>query len=469
MSDDIVRTSFSTPGASTGLLSHQQLSKALTGDPGTAAAGAQPSENAANPGPQIGVARVTVPGDPDHVYFQDRADKTQYYFLPDAFKIVRDPHPPHYPMMRIHVVGDSAAGLNGVMNYTAVPVIDAARCGTARAHFEALAEDGALIKWSPLPLPKDRPRFGLNLPGGDGKGGPFVERPGVAVSLVTGFHDVYTAAMNQFQQLFDALFDPAADFFQGKVSVRPDDEGEIDIPFTARLTDFVGELFEQTRSIDPDTGDLTLTLSNAIEGTIHVEDLPVKVRRGDDEIPCMVVTDPLLPIDLAPAADGKPADTLAISLKPGDGPADNDLLVTCDLGSTQVLSEGKALLQAILDPSVPSNITRSVTIKVPLGTFGSAATPADKQVTAVQVVFEGGHDVTLYPPDAATPGQHFATATVQLTTPTLDFLLHKTNVGVNQYRYYVNLIYASGASSVAQKGQSWRTDSLDTLFIVGSA
>jgi hypothetical protein len=416
------------------------------------------------------------------VYYQERNVPTNIYFLPDEFKIARDTNASHSPKLTVVTNGEDVNSVSLTLSYVAQPVWGADRIASATASLQRMLS---------LSTPPDLAVFdatdttlSLTLPPQDpGASVALVPQPGVKISIPYFVAGSVTLKLAQFQQIYDAMFDDVSELLSGMVSVTVDQDVE-EIPFTARASDFAGDIFETTTTFEPQANQASCALRNAIESTIHVDQLGVTLISNGKSVPGAVPQIlPSLPVDLVPLTNGPsagpstsatppPSSSLTATVQAAPGqPIDDATKILFDFTGTRVIPDAKAIWQAIMQNQVVGPVTRPITIKLvagllapapaAAGTTGASGatspTPAADALLAVQVVFDSGQTASFDASQSAdTAG--FLNQKVNLTVPVAQYVLHEADTG--NYRYRVDQISKSGP----KKGD-WVVDNTDVLFV----
>jgi hypothetical protein len=411
-----------------------------------------------------------------YVYYQERNIPTNIYFLPDEFKIARDSNASHSPKLTVVTNGADIDSVTLTLSYVAQPVWSADRIAAASA---------TLQQQLSLTAPPDLAVFdatdttlALTLPPQDPGGSvASVQQPGVKIRIPYFIAGSVTLKLAQFQQIYDALFDNISELLSGMISVTVDQDVEA-VPFTARASDFAGDIFETTTTFDPQANQVSCALRNAIESTIHVDRLGVTLTRNGKSAPSTVQQiSPSLPVDLVAAGSAAtpttpPASSLTMTVQAApDQSIDDATKVLFDFTGTRVIPDAKAIWQAIMQNQVVGPVTRQITIKLIAdllspasaagGTTGASATapatPAANALLAVQVVFESGQTASFDGSQSA-DAVGFLNQKVNLAVPVAQYVLHEADTG--SYRYRVVQISRAG-----QIRGDWITDNTDVLFV----
>jgi hypothetical protein len=434
--------------------------------------------------PDWNIVRLSWNGYP-YPYYQDRSQPNQVYFLPDAFKIWRQSKPSYRPSMIVTTNGQDADHLNLTLSFLAVPVWDLKRITDAASQLPQLLQiDGPVAPLVLLPASSENTALLLELPSSDPTTGQeLASQPNALISISGGINAAVTLTLPQFQQVYNALFDNVSPLLKGQVNVTIPTSGPPDvepIPVTCRASDFAGEIFNPQTMIETgaeSSGQIVVTLQNAIESPIHVQRLPGLVMQGGKEVPVTVEIVPSPPVTLAPAGaqteDGSPAapaDTLSVSFTLAPGTVvDSSAQVVFDYTQTQVVPDPGAIWQAIMQNQVVSPVSKQITVMLPTAVFAAAlaasttagatpATPPVPAILAIQVVFENAPTANFTHADALShANDDFLSQIVVLAVPVENYVLQQ-NVS-NSYRYHVDQITAHSTLT-----GPWVTDSKDTIY-----
>jgi hypothetical protein len=383
-------------------------------------------------------------------YYQDAAQPWVFYYLPDRFKVARHAESPHTPMMSIRLTAADGSVGSVQLEYIAVPCVDIDRLQAAAGDLKAFVTGPApagvnVPAFEPMLAPADKVQLRLAVADSGGGGGPFGERPGATVDLGRGIRDSLTLSMDQFRPVYDALFGSSQILFTGTVSVDlPGDAGE-SIPFSARLNDLAGELFDYQESATHDGG-FHANLRNGIESPVKIARLSGTVASGPTAVPAVFQN-----LDLSSPLILEPGSEVSFDVHPASPLSTNGpVTVAYDLRGVEVLPNQDAVLQAILDPSVPPVYMKTVTLQTFKPMFDPPPGHPENQVMAIAVDFENGPSVSLTPDKLQ--------ADAKVPRPVTDFLLAKADAG--QYRYKVRLEHVTGETA----DTTWRTDNRSLLF-----
>jgi hypothetical protein len=363
--------------------------------------------------PPWNIVRVNWNGRP-YVYYQDRRQPCNLYFLPEAFKIGRQPKPPHRPSLLVSTNGEDVNSLTLTLSYLSQPVWNPNRLAAAA---DALREQLSLEAQPAFALfeaSNTSTRLSLKLPSDDPSTPPgLVPQPGAIIDIAAGIQGSVTLKLPQFRQVYDALFDEVSELLSGQVAVTVDQDVEA-IPFTARASDFVGDIFDTKTAIDAQSNRVVVVLQNSIESTIHVDNLLAVLKRGGNAVPNSVEQiSPTLPADLPPAHPGSPpapAGSVTVTLQSAPGQlVDGSCTVLFDFSQTRVVPDSKAIWHAILENRVVGPVARPIRLKLvasllttssaaPVSAATEVAPASSGSIMAVQVVFEDGQRQPSTPP-----------------------------------------------------------------------
>ncbi|MCY7279034.1 MAG: hypothetical protein LH702_36185 [Phormidesmis sp. CAN_BIN44] len=390
-----------------------------------------------------------------HSYYQDPAERHVFYYLPDSFKLVRLPESPHYPFLKVLIQPiENSEEVQVTINYWAYPYVDAARLEAAAKVLRAKVSDPLPAGVTGIvfePLVASQPRLFLGLPKGDGSLA-YQERSEVLVELRTGFRDSRTFSLQDFQAIYDAIFSPTTQLFQGQVRVSfPDGDHTEIIPFIAQMNDLVGENFDYTKEIDTTTGVIRATLKNTIESPIRINRLGVKVAYDNDAKIDGVISllSAALPMEL------KPDESLSFTVTPvsviaGNNPSE----IYFDLSGIEILADSKAIWGKILASQSTMTHERAISVKTTKAVFGD-------RIAAISVDLKLGPTIDFM--RDATPEQ--LTAAANVTTPIRDLILHEADSGTYEYR---SLVILNDGNKVEDPANQWRLQNSETLWITNT-
>jgi hypothetical protein len=430
-----------------------------------------------------------------HTYFQSLAQPDQVYYLPDAFKIMRQDAKPHAPALSVSAAGDDAESLVLTLAYLAQPVWNPERIGAAAPALQTLLSLSAPPSLALFEAVD--PKLVLNVPTAGSPGASsLIEQPDALVDIAGGVRGSLSLDLARFRTVYDALFDQVSQVLSGEVRIVVEGTTAA-IPFIARAGDFVGEVLDIESQVDVAASKLTATLTNAIESPIHVEGLKGSILKNGAPIPSTLgsVT-PAPPIDLAPqpAADAATSSLTVIlstsagqtigdagvalisgllggqKVKAGDVAAglagdlvrqtlDQSCTPLFDLSQVKVKPDPAAIWRAINQNQPLGPVNRQITLRAIAAMIQPAATDASA-VRAIQVVFENGQTANFDGTLTADAGG-FLNQTIKLSTPIEAYVLG--NSDISSYRYRVDRITAGGITT----GQ-WVSDNRDVVFLTSA-
>ena len=175
--------------------------------------------------------------------------------------------------------------------------------------------------------------------------------------------------------------------FRGEIKL--DDELNEVIPFTARMNDLVGELLDVREVADAASGGVKAMVRNVIESPIRINYLTAMLHRGETIFPGEI-RDLSTPVTLGSGEE------ITLTVAPSAPLVEaGSLHGVFDLNGVEVLPDPEKVWNAILDPNLPAEYLRSITVK----TFREMFTPSPdrpgNQIMAILVEFERGDTVEL--------------------------------------------------------------------------
>jgi hypothetical protein len=379
-----------------------------------------------------------------HRYYYDRGHPERIYFFPDAFKVTRQPDPPHAPSLIVSTNGQDSDALTLTLSYIASPVWDPQRIDDAVTQLR----QRLILTQAPeaAPLEASETTLLLKLPSADPNSPRVLQaQPDAIIHLAEGIKGSVTLNLEQFKYVYDALFDDVSDLLSGEVDVNVGTDVE-KISFIARASEFAGDIFDTKTFVDPQSNHVTI-LQNAIESPIHVDSLVGFLTNRDNTIVnCVEETSTSLPVDLPAGSAGPPATaagSLSVTLHPAPGTqVDSAATVLFDFSQTRVLPDPKAIWRAIARNQVVGPVSREITVHLYAFVLTPASgTPAPDALLAVQVAFENGQTAS-FDSSQVVPGEVFLTHKVALAMPVENYVLGE---GDNEnFQYRVILITPSG-------------------------
>ena len=385
-----------------------------------------------------------------HSYYQNPIRSYQFYYLPDAFKITRRPNSPYEPVISVRFAATDASldKVQVAMDYIALPFVDANRLAGAveelRKKVSGPLPPGVnTLSYEPLLNPTDKTHLRVAIPRSDASSA-FDDRKDALVDLRSGIHDSLPMLMPQFQAVYDAMFGSANILLSGTVTMDLGGDQE-SIPFTARMNDLIGRVFDYSETKSPDGG-VNATFRNAIESPVMIRRLSATLNRNLETFPATIRG-----LDLSTPIRLEPNQQLSFQVVPVSPiPGDSAATASFDLDGVEVIPDKEAIWNAILDPSAPGVYMRTIKVKTFKPQFDPPRDQPEKQIMSIVVDFEGGTAVEL---SADHPEQE-----VSLRLPIGDYVLRKANLG--QYRYKVRVIRLSAIAA----DKDWKTDDTGILF-----
>lgn len=387
-------------------------------------------------------------------YFQDQRQPSQIYFLPDAFKVTRQPDAPYRPSITVATTGDDVDSLILTLSYLAAPVWDPRRIEAATADLKSHVPPDATPALSLFEASKTK--LVLSLPNADGSGGVTqMEQPDATIDVAAFIRGSIALKLAPFRQVYDALFDEVSQLFSGVVQVTVNDNVE-QIPFSARAADLVGPILDIATAPDSQGQNLVATLRNAIESPIQIDSISAVITQNGASItPSNTHVAPSPPVTLAPTSGA--ANAVTVTLTPPAGRTmDAGYGALFDLSRARVLPDPKAIWSAILDNQVVGPTSKTIDVKLAASVFKPAAAAAPPPL-AVQVVFENGQTAAF--DGSGSPDGNFFTQKVRLAVPIGKYVLQDADQ--DDYRYRVNVITSGGITP-----GTWTTDNVNTLYVV---
>lgn len=320
----------------------------------------------------------------DHNYYQEVSRPEIFYYLPDAFKLVRRPESPHAPVMAITIESsDVSAELAQVtLEYGAFKFEDMNRLGDAAKKLRDLlhlSPEKQLI-FMPLGADSDKIIFTLKLPR---VAGVSETRTNANVSTRLGFTDSLTLPMNDFLSMWDALAGTGSPvLFQGQVEIDLA-VGKEQIPFVAQLNNMVGSFMDYTGEYDIGSGMLKARLCNAIESKVRIKNLAVKLSAdGTNYVSGRIQK--TWPIEL------NPGEELNLEILPESALAGNSpIAVIFDFDNVEIIPDLEKISTSIMLGQKPE-LTRKIGVSTFNALFGES-------IKKISVEFEHGSSIVLSP------------------------------------------------------------------------
>lgn len=385
-------------------------------------------------------------GDASYTYYQDAARPRLFFYLPDRFKLARHPESPYKPAMSVRVAppadpnGDSTV----TFTYVAVPWVDANRLAAAAVELSGKVPQlaGALPELQPLST--SAVRFVLERPRAVGSASE--ERPLASANVLrSAICDTLTMSDRDFQPIFDALMGQGTALFHGKLVVDLGALPAEEVTFSARLSDMAGAAMLDYAAAET-AGGLQVTLTNAVESPLRIDDLAATLGRGSGPQQPATIQGLSLPV-----ARLEPGQQLAFTVtREGGVPGAGALVARFDTDAVRAIPDAEAILDAILDQT-QLEYYRTVTVVAAAGHFAAPAGKPEDQIAEILVDFEEGDYVRL------TPGALEGRARVD--HPFADVVLRRPIT--SQYTYRVTLLFADGR----QKTGNPRRRSEELFFV----
>jgi hypothetical protein len=329
-----------------------------------------------------------------HKYWEDAANPSRVFYLPDAFRLARRDKPaPFVPLMNVRLVPAATADADPMiaLDFVATPWTDVRRLEAARK--ELAGDSAAESRMRMEPLPANKASFWLALPGAPGGG--LVERPGAQVDVGAAVIVSETLSQDDFKTVFDALTGGALSIMRGEVRIDFGQGATERIPFEARFDRTNGDVFEPEVTAGLQPGQFNVALRNAIESPLRVERLTASVLAGDLELDASETFSSPLPLTLDPGAVLNLAVTVAGAIP--DAVAGQPLEPLLDLDGVQPQPSADKIWEAIFDDSVSAAARRKVRVKVYPGMFDAPSGKPEDKALAIVVRFESGATVELTP------------------------------------------------------------------------
>ena len=385
----------------------------------------------------------------NYLYLQRASEPHVFFYLPDAFKLARDPDPPHPPTLRVSVAPAALEDVEMTLDYVAVPQVDPRRlAGTAAQLRDTIRTEipaGVTAPvYEPLPVGSEHIDFSLMLPRAVGSGSARELQTDASIDLRSAISGSITSSLTAFQSIFDSLLSTSATavVFQGTLEIDLGGPSPESIPFVGRLDDLVGEPLAV--SFQPTAGAIAAQLQNAVESPLRVLGLEAAIDYPATTTTATVLPAEPLPLDLIPGA------VLEATITPVAPPAADPVKVRVDQRQVKTLPDRAAVWDLILDRSIFPSYEREITA---VGTFVFAA-QAEAAVDPIEVIlvqFERGETIQLAPEAAS------VAATVRV--PITDIVLR--NEQAPTYRYQLRVAHHSGRVA---RDLNWREDSIDRLL-----
>ncbi|HXZ14846.1 MAG TPA: hypothetical protein VEH77_02525, partial [Roseiarcus sp.] len=248
-------------------------------------------------------------------YYQSTDEPAQVYFLPDAFKVDRQPAPPHAPAITVAAVGADMTNMQMTLTYLASPVWDPGRIAAAATELQstlALQAPPTLALFQATTT-----ALLLSVPNPDGsEGAAVLPQKDALIDVAAGIKGSVTMSVTQFRQVYNALFDAESALLSGEVQVTVGTD-VARVPFGARIADMHGDVVQVDQLVDVQHNVMGVAVTNTIESPVQVNALTGTIARGGVPIPSSIKSIvPPLPATLAPAAGQQPAGKIGLVMMP---------------------------------------------------------------------------------------------------------------------------------------------------------
>jgi hypothetical protein len=368
-------------------------------------------------------------GGRSHSYLQDASRPWVVYVFPDEFKIARRTRAPFTPFATVRVRSSAEGGTAGVVfDYVVAPHVDPERLVEARARLLADPRFGAdSVEFQPfttndVSFTVDRPTE---------SGSVREQRPDAAIVLQGALKDTLTMPLGDFRLLFNAMHGSTASLFVGHVDIGIGNDPAEVVPFTARMDDLEGPVFQWAVTSASD-GLLDVRLTNCIESPLDVQTLGVTLMQ-DDQVSRGLVRGGL------PLVGLRPGESTVVRVEPESlTSASPSLELILDLTGVTVHPDAAAIWNSILDRTTVDYF-RVVTVKALRTLFDLVPGHEAEQIRVIVVTFEGGGTVELQP---GVETGAFVEATVRIDYPIDDVILNRPVSP--DYRYTRTVIRAGG-------------------------
>lgn len=326
-------------------------------------------QGVAAPGASTGpsLSRVEVA---NHGYYQDPTRPWVFYYLPDAFKLARNPVAPHRPMMRLSFAGSDQAPdqMQVTVAFFTRPWTDPDRLSASlpslAAHVGAPFPPGVSAPQLE-PLIVDPSVLSLQPPIGTANG------PGSAtiLSLRDGASTAAVLPMHDFVAFYQGLFDAGTGpVTQLTVGLNAPGRAAETVPVLLDANDTVGPLVDSLAVWDPSSLAATVTLRNPTEATVTVTGLQVALGQRPGDSVSAVLSGPGVPGPLTL----HPGDTTQlVAAAPPSWHPDPSAQVTAVVQQTGLSAtvDESAFFQLVLDRTARTTFTRTVQVSMLASTF----------------------------------------------------------------------------------------------------
>ena len=332
-----------------------------------------------------------------HAYYQDAVHPNRFYYLPDAFKLLRNPENQGAPALKLEVTAGEPEQYR--LTYVAVPYVNWDRLEAAELELQRHIPAGYVDPIALEPLQTSAVTFVPFQPA--------LYMAGTVNSLnLTMLQGVVTLTRDDFTPVWDELNGTAALSLGGKLKVAVQGFPDQELQVILRLDDTVGELLSFDVTPDDAQGCYRLAIRNVVESPLQIKQLSPFVQsraRGPADIRLATWLELPLPADPLP-----PGGEFQARLAPPPGAPLADFIPLIDTDQVQVIPATELLLDAMIDGSV-----REYSRPVTMWLVSTAFTRGSRNAFAVQVSFVGGETIILSRPAAAGPTQVSGTVSVK--------------------------------------------------------
>lgn len=390
-------------------------------------------------------------GAPDarfHAYLQDKGEPWVFYYLPDSFKLARRDVAPFLPQMVVRIAAPDGAIENAsvTIDYMVEPWVDQERLKAAGAALKAEIPAAATQKTDPELRPlQAKASLKMWVPGAGGAA--LADQKDVAIDLANGFMHSLTLPLDGFRQLYAAAYShDATSLFSGQVLVETGLSTPEPVPVEIRFADTQGEILSFGEQPSDADGTIAVRMKNDIESTVRLKSLPVRVRKGDQEVAADIEgIDFSVPIELVPGGE------VSFTVKPeaaltGEGVLD----AIFDTAPIEVVLDPEKILPLISDTSVPAQYVRQIDVMTMPELLGDAADP--NSILLINVEFRGGGSMKL--------SRDQAQGAAQVRLPLMDLLLGRDTQG--KYGFRQQIIRKNGTQTV---DPNWREADFSLLVL----
>lgn len=358
-------------------------------------------------------------------YYQERARRHVFYYLPDNFKIARRPESPHTPIISIQFPSKDET----VLKYFALPYVDPDRL---KAAAEKLKDVTPEIEFQPLPK-TDKIQFELILPAS-----PDPAKHIYLISSRSGIAGELHLTIDEFQKVFNAMFGgPENILFQGQIKIEVFKDKIETIDFIARMNDMAGDLIDYKEA--QDGSGVNATFKNAIESPLRINSLDADLQSGS--LSKAQIVGLSLPVSL------NPGEGVQFAVMPSPpSTLQGEVHAIFNMEGVQVLPDPNAIWDCIIEKNLSSAPKTIVA-----NTYIFKSPEASKDIIALIVDFKTGESVEL--------NEKTDTTQVTLNLPVKDRILGLANTGA--YSYRVTVIH----KDVTEYTGPWKTETTDKLRI----